>query len=364
MSLLEIYQQELTARNFTPDAQQEQALQALQRVYTEWLAAEKKRKSKLRKWLKKFKLVKPIKVKGIYLYGPVGAGKTWVMDIFYNALPSKKKLRFHFHRFMQYVHHEMKLLEGHPNPLKMVAKTLARHAHILFLDEFLVNDITDAMILANLLQAMFAYNITLVTTGNTAPKDLYRNGLQRQRFLPAIALIEKNTEVLDINSNQDYRLRLQKPAKTYFYPLNDRADHLMQDSFNYYMQTNGQPHEQLEIGGRAIPTIGCKHNVVWFDFEVICNAPRSQLDYLAIAHRFKTVLISNVPKISADQDNAATYFIKLVDVFYDAHIRLIISAQVPVLELYQQGRLRAEFQRTDSRLIEMQGEEYAMGVKS
>lgn len=357
-TLFEIYQQELAAKQFTPDEQQTKALQELQRLYSEYLSAEKRRKSSLRRWLKKIKLVKPIKVKGIYLYGPVGAGKTWVMDIFYNALPTKKKVRFHFHRFMQYVHREMQLLEGRPNPLRIVAKTLARHAHILCLDEFLVTEIADAMILANLLKALFDYNVTLVTTGNTPPKDLYYHGLQRQRFLPAIALLEQNTEVIAVKSNQDYRLRLQKPTKTYFYPLDHRADHLMQDAFNYYMQINGTPNEILEIDGRVIKTINCKHDVVWFDFDVICHSPRSQMDYLAIAHRFTTVLVSNIPKILPDQDNFVTYFIKLVDVFYDARIRLIISAEVPVMELYTQGRLRNEFQRTESRLIEMQGEEY------
>lgn len=359
MKLLEIYQQQLAAKNYQPDQQQQLVITELQRVYNDFLAAEKRRKSRWFRWLKKFNLAKLKTVKGAYLSGPVGAGKTWVMDIFFHAVPSKKKLRFHFHRFMQYVHHEMKLLEGQPNPLRKVAKTLARHAHLLCLDEFLVTEITDAMILANLLEALFKYNVTLVTTANTAPADLYRNGLQRQRFLPAIALLEQNTTVMQLQSNQDYRLRIQKPVDTYFYPLNDAAYAHMQQSFDYYAQDSNVIHERLEIDGRSITVVGCKNKTVWFDFDVICSSPRSQMDYLAIAHRFNTVLISNIPQIKSEQDNFATYFIKLVDIFYDARVRLIISAQVPVYEIYPHGRLRAEFQRTESRLIEMQGDEYS-----
>lgn len=358
MKLLKIYQQQLASKNYQTDQQQELVLAELQRIHDEFVSAEKRRKSRWFRWLKKFNLVKLRSVKGAYISGPVGAGKTWVMDIFFHAVPSKKKLRFHFHRFMQYVHHELKLLEGQPNPLRKVAKTLARHAHLLCLDEFLVTEITDAMILANLLDALFKYNVTLVTTANTAPADLYYHGLQRQRFLPAIALLEQNTTVMQLQSHQDYRLRIQKPVDTYFYPLNDVAYTHMQHSFDYYAQKSGESQETLEIDGRTIPVVNCKAKTVWFDFDIICNSPRSQMDYLAIAHRFTTVLISNVPKIAVDQNNLAAYFIKLVDIFYDARVRLIISSAVPVIEIYTQGRLQAEFQRTESRLIEMQGEEY------
>jgi cell division protein ZapE len=281
------------------------------------------------------------------------------MDIFYAALPTNQKMRWHFHRFMQHVHNELKVLQGQANPLKKVAERLARRALIICLDEFLVNDITDAMLLANLLTALFNENITLITTANVPPEQLYRNGLQRAQFLPAIALLERHLTVLHLTTALDYRLRQQKRADTYFYPLNEQADIFMQNTFKYFAQADYKTNEMISISGRTIETLAVAKNTVWFSFQTICHTPRSQRDYLFIAQRFAVVLVSNVPYIDAEEKDKARYFINLVDVFYDAGVILIISAANPVDAICsEKNELAFEFKRTRSRLIEMQGEEY------
>lgn len=364
------YREQLALGNFQQNAQQEQIVQELQDVYTAFIAAEQQRNKFWQASLRQLKLSKPKVVKGIYLWGPVGVGKTSLMDLFFASLPSSHKVRMHFHHFMQHVHQELKLLQGHSNPLESVAARFAEQTRIICLDEFLVTDIADAMLLANLLKALFMQGITLITTANTPPDELYRHGLQRARFLPAIELLKKYLKVVHLDAKQDYRLRFQKrPFSNYFYPLDENSEYHMQQSFLYYMQLERVEQNEanstnlledhswsngsLEIGGRFINTLRHAQSVVWFDFPEICAPPRSQLDYLEITHRFTTVLISNLPQFTAQATNAISYFIKLVDIFYDARIHLILSAAVSVNDLYPQGDLKNEFKRTQSRLIEM-----------
>lgn len=343
MTPLEHYQQAITRAEFKSNALQEQVMLALQHIYDELLTPKK--------------LFKKHNVKGLYLWGGVGIGKTWLMDTFYQCLPIPK-LRMHFHRFMQHVHHELRSLQGQADPLKKVAKHLAKQARVICLDEFLVNDITDAMLLANLLDALFNEGITLITTTNIAPDDLYHNGLQRNNFLPAIALIKKHLQVWHLQSMIDYRLRDLTATGTYFFPLNADAELFMQQHFQHLTHDYPIQVEPLTIADRKVKILGAASDVVWFDFHDICHVPRSQMDYLEIAKDYSTVLVSNVPQITAHQDNTARYLINLVDVFYDARVKLILSAAVAIDDLYPTGRFSFEFDRTRSRLLEMQSRAY------
>lgn len=349
---LQLYYQLINDGKFQANILQEQVMMDLQRVYDELISTWQETK-KPWSWLNK----KIRSVKGLYLWGGVGIGKTWLMDIFYENLPIPK-LRLHFHRFMQQIHVQLKQLQGEINPLQKLAKQLAKQTRLICLDEFLVNDITDAMLLANLLTALFAQGITLITTANVAPDDLYRNGLQRGRFIPAIELIKKYLNIFHLTSDVDYRLRALEQAGTYFYPLNDYSAQCMQNNFLQFTHDATINYGSIEINGREIKTLGYTSDVIWFDFNDICQVPRSQLDYLEISRCFSTVLISNIYQISAHQDNIARYLINLVDVFYDAHVKLILSAAKPVGELYPKGRLSFEFARTHSRLLEMQSYDY------
>lgn len=352
MTPLNYYQQQIASGNFQANPLQQQAMIFLQRLYDEFTSATLRPK---KKW--PFKKSQQNLVKGVYLWGGVGIGKTWLMDTFYYCLP-EPKLRLHFHRFMQLVHQQLQTLQGETDPLKKIAKQFAKKTSIICLDEFLVHDITDAMILANLLDALFAENITLVTTANVAPDNLYHNGLQRGRFLPAISLLKIHLETVHLTSQTDYRLRNLEQAGTYFFPLNEHAAECMQTTFKKLTHDSETVSRILEINHREITTLGYSSDIVWFDFSVICNVPRSQLDYLEIAKCFSTILISNVPHIKAEQDNIARYLINLVDVCYDTQVKLIISAAVAIDELYPEGRLSFEFKRTRSRLLEMQSLDY------
>lgn len=355
MTPLESYSHQLAQEGFIPDPNQERAMQELQRLYDDLL--NKQKVSGWQRFLKTIDCDKPRIVRGVYLWGSVGVGKTWLMDTFYEALPLQKKMRMHFHRFMQFVHQELKKLQGHPSPLNDVAKDFAEQAEVICFDEFLVNDIADAMLLANLLEALFAENITLVTTANVEPDLLYRNGIQRGRFLPAITLLKKHLDVLHLPTQIDYRLQTHEQIGSYFYPLTSESTIQMQRAFDRLAQGLSAEKKVL-IEERSINVLGLAENVVWFDFHDLCSVPRSQLDYLAIAEQFPTVMLSNVPKISAGQDDTARYLINLVDVFYDAKTKMIVSAEVPVSDLYTEGRQVFEFRRTKSRLLEMQSREY------
>ena len=259
---------------------------------------------------------------------------------------------------MRHVHRALTDLQGEADPLREIALDFADKNRVLCFDEFFVSDITDAMILAGLLEVLFKNGVTLVATSNVEPVNLYENGLQRSKFLPAIALIEVNTEILNVDSGTDYRLRVLESAEIYHYPLDRQADEVLLQSFNSLSPDAGKADIVLDIEGREIKTRFCGDGVVWFDFPDICDGPRSQNDYIEIAMLYQTVLVSNLPCFTEKSENAARRFISLVDEFYDHSVKLIISAESPILEIYQGERLKFEFQRTESRLQEMQSNEY------
>jgi cell division protein ZapE len=357
MTPLEIYQKNLT-QGFRNDPNQAQAILHLQRLYEELTDKSHNVSNPLKKWTQKIFSQEKKAIHGVYLWGSVGVGKTWLMDIFFESLPIQRKLRMHFHRFMQFVHQELTQLQGQENPLKIVAKHFSAQADVICFDEFLVNDIVDAMLLANLLAALFDENITLVTTANVEPDLLYRNGLQRSRFLPAITLIKNNLETIHLPTQIDYRVQTHEKIGTYFFPINDENKKLFQAGFEKLTQGKKVAQENLLIEGRLIKTEKLFDGMVWFDFQQLCSVPRSQLDYLEIAERFHTVFLSGVHKIASDESNTVRYLINLIDIFYDKHVKLIVLSAVPIGEIYVEGKLIFEFRRTRSRLQEMQSEEY------
>lgn len=295
-------------------------------------------------------------VKGLYLWGSVGIGKTYLMNIFYHSLPFPQKKRQHFHEFMQAIHYKLKQLQGHKNPLSLIAERM--QGQVLCFDEFFVTDIGDAMLLRGLLDHLFKQGVTLIATSNCHPDVLYANGLQRQLFLPAIQLLKEHCQVIEMVSQQDYRLRVLPQGSVYFYPLTLANEQRLAMLFSQVAPGVECQASELFIEGRMIKTKAQGANVVWFDFAVLCSIPRSQLDYLAIAQAFTTVIISGVPQISPRDINTITYFIYLVDIFYENHINLILSAATPLTGIYPEGAKFFEFQRTQSRLIEMQSADY------
>jgi len=352
------YQADLQREDFSHDPAQEQAVQSLQDLYERLLARRSERVGGVLGWLRRIRR-KPVEPEtGLYLWGGVGRGKTYLVDTFYDCLPFAEKLRVHFHRFMQRVHTELTSLEGEKNPLDTVADRLAQEAVVICFDEFFVTDIGDAMILGGLMEALFARGVTLVATSNIVPEKLYENGLQRQRFLPVIALVEKYTRVVNVGAGVDYRLRTLQQAELYHYPLDKGADQSLNDSFERLAPEPGKHWERLEINGRYLTCRCLADDVAWFDFTELCDGPRSQNDYIELARIFHAVLLSGVPEFGPDRDDQARRFINLVDEFYDRNVKLVMAAARPLLELYEGGRLEFEFQRTISRLQEMQSYEY------
>jgi cell division protein ZapE len=297
-------------------------------------------------------------VPGLYLWGTVGRGKTFLMDLFVASLPHGVALRRHFHRFMGEVHESLRQLGERQSPLLDVAAALASRCRVLCLDEFLVNDIGDAMILANLIDALFERGVILVTTSNTAPQNLYKGGLQRARFLPAIASIKRHCHVLEMASSHDWRLRALTRAPVYLTPPGAEALRALERIFaDQANGADGHPGT-LHINGRDIPFHKRAEDILWFEFAALCEGPRAVADYIALAKAGPTIIIANVPQFTIYSEDAAKRFVQLVDEFYDRHVKLVLSAAAPITELYDGERLRAEFGRTESRLIEMQSEEY------
>lgn len=295
---------------------------------------------------------------GLYLWGTVGRGKTFLMDLFVSSLPHGIALRRHFHRFMGEVHGSLRDLGHRQNPLPEVAAQLAQRCRVLCLDEFLVNDIGDAMILAGLLDALFERGVTLITTSNTAPANLYRDGLQRARFLPAIALIERHCRVVEMASSHDWRLRALTQAPVYLTPPGPEAHRALDRIFRHQARGTIEHDVVLPINGRGIACHKRADDILWFDFAALCEGPRAVADYIALAMAGPTIIIANVPQFTVYSEDAAKRFVQLVDEFYDRHVKLVLSAAAPITELYDGERLRAEFGRTESRLIEMQSEDY------
>jgi len=300
----------------------------------------------------------PEAVPGLYLWGTVGRGKTFLMDLFVASLPHGVALRRHFHRFMGEVHEHLRALGERQNPLAEVAAGIAARCRVLCLDEFLVNDIGDAMILSGLLDALFARGVSLVTTSNTAPANLYRDGLQRARFLPAIALIERRCHVVEMASSHDWRLRALTRAPVYLTPPGAEAHRALERIFAGQARGSVQESGTLHVNGRDIPFVKRDDDIIWFEFAALCEGPRAVADYIALAKAGPTVIVANVPQFTIYSEDAAKRFVQLVDEFYDRHVKLVLSAAAPITELYDGERLRAEFGRTESRLIEMQSEEY------
>ena len=296
--------------------------------------------------------------RGVYLFGRVGRGKTFLCDLFFEALPLAEKRRLHFHRFMQEVHAELRSLEGRADPLDEVAARIGAQTRVLVLDEFHIGDIGDAMILGNLLRALIANGVVLVTTSNTPPRDLYKDGLQRERFVPAIALIEAHCEVVELASDHDWRLRALKQAPVYHTPPDAAAERSMRAIFCRVAHGAASTDVELRINDRPIPARMEADGAVWFEFDALCEGPRGVADYIEIARAYHTILVSNVPQFTPLTEDAARRFIELVDEVYDRGVNLVLSAAAPIVELYDGERLRAEFARTESRLIEMQSEDY------
>ncbi|CNL58405.1 cell division protein ZapE [Yersinia kristensenii] len=295
---------------------------------------------------------------GLYMWGGVGRGKTWLMDMFFHSLPGERKLRLHFHRFMLRVHQELTTLQGHENPLEIIADGFKAQTDVLCFDEFFVSDITDAMLLATLLEALFARGITLVATSNIPPDDLYRNGLQRARFLPAIELIKQYCDLMNVDAGIDYRLRTLTQANLYLTPLNPQTKQAMEDIFVKLAGKEGERAPVLEVNHRPLPAICSAQGVLAVDFHTLCEEARSQLDYIALSKLYHTVLLHNVHKMATRDENTARRFLALVDEFYERRVKLIIAAEASMFEIYCGERLKFEYQRCLSRLQEMQSEEY------
>jgi len=342
---------------YQSDESQEVALRLLQKLFDEFATPAGQTPSGFLSRLVGKKDT-PRLVKGLYFWGGVGRGKTFLMDLFYEELPMKEKKRLHFHRFMREVHRKLQNFQGEPNPLKKVAASFADQARIICFDEFFVSDITDAMLLAGLLDEMFRLGVTLVATSNVEPDHLYENGLQRRKFLPAIELLNSHTLVHNLDGGVDYRLRALESAEIYHSPLDDAAESGLQAAFQSISPDEGKVAVVLPIEGRDINTRRCGDGVAWFEFSALCDGPRSQNDYIELARLFQTVLVGNVPVFDEKKEDQARRFISLVDEFYDRNVKLIISAEAPILDLYRGQRLAFEFQRTESRLQEMQSKEY------
>ncbi len=357
---LAYYEADLQRADFQHDPAQEKAVHELQEVYVALVRAENEGDdSKLFARVRGlFASSEQAPVRGLYLWGGVGRGKTYLMDAFYESLPFENKMRAHFHRFMRHVHGELKALSGSINPLEKVAERLAKRARVICFDEFFVADIADAMILGGLFELLFARQVTLVATSNIVPDELYKNGLQRQRFLPAIHLINQHTRVFYLDAACDYRLRVLEQAELYHFPLDAEADRVLADNFAKLAPERGVSDKLIEVNGRALLSRCCADDVVWFEFATLCDGPRSQNDYIELAMQYHTVLISNVPLMTSNEEDQARRFINLVDEFYDRNVKLVLSAASDIEALYQGARLQFEFERTASRLREMQSHDY------
>mgnify|MGYP001827255120 FL=1 len=296
-------------------------------------------------------------IRGLYLWGSVGRGKTWLMDLFFETLPQDCKLRVHFHRFMQKVHADLNKSGNVRDPLPLIAAEWSKSCRVLCLDEFFVSDIADAMLLAGLLEALFDAGVTLITTSNVEPGDLYSGGLQRAKFLPAIDLIRKHTRIQELGGSTDYRLRILEQSEIFHHPLDEAADRVMTTAFDRMAAECEMDHD-LEINGRNFHARRRGDGVIWFEFEELCEKPRGSIDYIEIARAFNTVVISNMPQLAEEDANAARRFITLVDEFYDRNVKLLLSANAPIPDLYTGKKLTFEFERTRSRLTEMQSHEY------
>ncbi|GAA5218888.1 cell division protein ZapE [Corallincola platygyrae] len=346
------YIKDLDSAGFMADAAQAHAVDRLEDLY------QRMNNRPEPGWWQKLRGQSQPSERGLYFWGGVGRGKTYLVDTFFECLPTDKKLRLHFHRFMHRVHQMMQALTDVSDPLETVSAQLAEEAEIICLDEFFVSDITDAMILGHLLKGLFSRGVTLVTTSNIPPDDLYRNGLQRARFLPAIALLNQHCEVVNVDSGVDYRLRTLERAEIYHYPLDAEAESNLLTYFSQLAPEHGQTDAEIEVNNRQLKTRRLSDGVVMFDFSELCETARSQLDYIELSKEFHSVLVHGVKPMGSHNDDVARRFIALVDEFYERNVKLILAAEVALESLYGDGRLAFEFKRCQSRLLEMQSHQY------
>ncbi|MFO1195759.1 MAG: cell division protein ZapE [Burkholderiaceae bacterium] len=352
MSVVESYRAALQARGFRADAAQQAAVERLQRMRDELADFKARRSNRLKKLINR-----PEIPRGVWLYGGVGRGKSFLMDCFYGAVPVVRKTRLHFHEFMRGVHRELDELKGTANPLDEVARRVARRYRLVCFDEFHVADIADAMILERLMRGLFEHGVTFVITSNYHPDGLYPDGLHRDRVLPAIAILKANLDVLNVDAGVDYRRLSMQSVKAYLTPLGAAADAALRADFAALADARDED-PRLMIENREIRALRRAGGAVWFDFRTLCGGPRSQNDYLEIAQQFHTVILSEVPRMSAAMASEARRFVWLVDVFYDQRVKLLMSAECPPEELYTSGAMAGEFHRTVSRIVEMQSREY------
>ena len=358
MTPLEHYRQVLHQRQYSPDASQAAAMELLSSLHGQLITEQARRTSPGTRLLQAFTGRKPRAMRGLYLWGGVGRGKTWLMDSFYECLPFEHKLRMHFHRFMRHLHGELTALKDQRDPLQIVADNFATRTAIICFDEFHVSDITDAMLLGRLLEALFQRGITLVATSNQRPDELYRGGLQRERFLPAIDLLRQHTQAICVDGGVDYRMRYLDQAQVYYCPASAETDTALHNHFEHLAPESGSRNVTVEIEGRRIPVVRRADSVVWFKFPDLCEGPRAAADYIEIARQFQTVLVSGIPQMGAMENDAALRLITLVDELYDRNVRLLASAAVKAEALYTGDRHAAAFRRTASRLVEMQSKDY------
>ena len=352
MPVRDLYTRTLAERGYQPDPAQLRAIDSLERCENEWADYKARRGNALTKLI-----ARPPIPRGVYMHGGVGRGKSFLMDCFFNAVPLQRKTRLHFHEFMREVHRELADLQGVVNPLEELGRRIARRYRLICFDEFHVSDITDAMILHRLLEAMFENRVSFVTTSNFAPDDLYPNGLHRDRIMPAIELLKQRLEVISVDAGVDYRQMTLQQVERYHTPLGPAADEAMQQAFERLAEARDED-PILKIEHREIRARRRAGGVVWFDFKVLCGGPRSQNDYLEISSQFHTLLLSDVPQMSPRLASEARRFTLLVDVLYDRRVKLILSAAVPAEALYTEGPLAHEFPRTVSRLREMGSSEF------
>ena len=352
MNVQEYYHNALSQRGYKPDEAQQRAITRLQLCYDEWVAYKGQRSSTFKRLINR-----PSVPKGVYMWGGVGRGKSFLMDSFFSVVPLVRKTRVHFHEFMRDVHRQLDELRGVADPLDEVAKRVAKKYRLICFDEFHISDVADAMIMYNLLKALFDNGVSFIMTSNYDPELLYPDGLHRDRILPTIALLYEKLDVMNIDAGIDYRGRALEQVEAYYTPLNAKTDKALRDAYASVAESADED-PVIRIEAREIRSLRRAGTIIWFDFNTLCGGPRSQNDYLEIASRFHTVILSGVPMMSASMSSEARRFTWLIDVFYDQGVKLLMSAEVEPEELYTTGAMANEFHRTVSRIVEMQSQEY------
>lgn len=358
MSLMTKYENALKQPDMVQDSAQQQAIIKLDALSNRLLANNRPSFINRLRTLSPIKKWRPEPVEGLYFWGGVGRGKTWLMNLFYEELAIKEKKRIHFHHFMLDIHEELASLKKQKNPLKQIARNIAQQCQVLCIDEFIVTNITDAMILSELLHGLFKYQVCLVATSNRVPDDLYLNGLQRDRFLPAITLIKTHTEVFHLDAGVDHRTALLEQADVYYHPIDENTNQSIRQRMQELAISPVRENERLMIQNREIETLYCSDEIAWFHFEEICTTPRAAQDYIELAQQFNTIIVTDIPLLDEYSDDKARRFIYLIDELYDKNVKLIASAAGQPDSLYSGTMLEFAFRRTTSRLIEMRSHKY------